>query len=62
MMYHYPYFNGTRLLNKDVNYLFYFPILLNDEEVLEVANNNFDGINTDEGFLDTKTIYKVRKE
>ena len=60
MMYHYPYYNGQRLLKKDVKYLFYYPILLNDNQVLEVAQNNFDNIETDEGFLDTKTIYKVK--
>lgn len=61
MMYHYPYFNGERLINKDLKYLFYFPVLLNDEEVLEVAKNNLKDINTDYGFLDTKTIYKVKE-
>lgn len=60
MMYHYPYFNGSRLLSKDMSINFYFPILLNDEEVISVAQDNFSDINTDEGFLDTKTIYKVR--
>ena len=60
VLYHYPYFNGKRLLNKDVHFLFYFPILLDDENVLEVAKNNFDCIDNDFGFLDTKTIYKVK--
>ena len=60
MLYHFPYFNGQRLLNKDVHFLFYFPTLLDDENVLEVAKNNFDCINNDFGFLDTKTIYKVK--
>ena len=60
VLYHFPYFNGKRLLNKDVNYLFYFPILLEDAKVLEVAKNNFDCIPNDFGFLDTKTIYKVK--
>ena len=60
VLYHYPYFNGQRLINKDVKYLFYHPILLNDKDVLKVANNDFSDILTDEGFLDTKTIYKVK--
>lgn len=60
VMYHYPYFNGSRLLNKDVKYLFYFPILLEQEKVLQIAQNNFAKVETDEGFLDTKTIYKVK--
>ena len=60
VLYHFPYFNGQRLLNKDVRFLFYFPILLDDEKVLEVAKNNFDCIPNDFGFLDTKTIYKVK--
>ena len=60
MMYHYPYFNGQRLLHKDIHYLFYFPILLTDDQVLEIAQNHFDIVYNDEGFLDTKTIYKVK--
>ncbi|MBQ6840929.1 MAG: U32 family peptidase [Bacilli bacterium] len=60
MMYHYPYYDGSRLLNKDVKYLFYYPILLEDEKVLKVAENDFKCVLTDEGFLDTKTIYKVK--
>ena len=62
MMYHYPYYDGTRLLNKDVKYLFYYPILLSDESILKVAQNDFKCVLTDEGFLDTKTIYKVKKD
>ena len=62
MMYHYPYYDGRRLLDKDVNYLFYYPILLSDEKIINVANNDFSGIELDEGFLDTKTIYKVKKD
>lgn len=61
MMYHYPYFNGTRLLHKDVHYLFYFPILLDADKVVNVSENNFEGIDTDEGFLDNPTIYKVKR-
>ncbi len=60
MMYHYPYYNGLRLLKKDVHYFFYYPILLDDDKVLEVAQNKFDIVENDEGFLDTKTIYKVK--
>ncbi|MBE6155796.1 MAG: hypothetical protein E7164_03460 [Firmicutes bacterium] len=60
MMYHYPYYDGSRLLRKDANYFFYYPILLDDESILKIAQNNFEGIKTDFGFLDTKTIYKVK--
>ena len=60
MMYHYPYFNGTRLLNKEVSFLFYFPILLDNDKLLKILENDFMCIETDEGFLDTKTIYKVK--
>ena len=59
-MYHFPYYDGSRLLNKDVKYLFYFPILLEDEKVLNVAQNDFKCVLSDNGFLDTKTIYKVK--
>lgn len=60
VIYHYPYYNGKRLLNKNVNYLFYFPILLPNDKVLEIAKNNFEVVDNDYGFLDTKTIYKVK--
>ena len=60
VIYHYPYFNGTRLLNKKMHYAFYLPLLLNDNDVLKVANNIFDDIETDEGFLDINTYYKIK--
>ena len=60
VLYHYPYYDASRLLNKDVKYFFYFPILLEDDNVLNVARNDFAGIETDQGFLDIKTIYKVK--
>ncbi len=61
VIYHYPYYNGLRLLKKDVHYHFFFPILLDDNEILELSNNNVSNIEYDEGFLDTKTIYKIKK-
>jgi hypothetical protein len=60
VIYHYPYFNGLRLLNKDVNYYFFFPILLDDERIFELLDNDLSNIENDEGFLDQKTIYKVK--
>ena len=60
MMYHYPYYDGTRLLKKQAKYLFYYPILLGDQDVLKIAQNDFGGVISDNGFLDTKTIYKVK--
>lgn len=62
MLYHYPYFNGTRLLNKDVKYLFYFPILIDSDKLVKIANNDFSVVETDEGFLSIKTIYKVKNK
>ncbi len=61
VIYHYPYYNALRLLKKDVHYHFFFPILLDDNEVLELSNNNISNIKYDEGFLDKKTIYKIKK-
>lgn len=61
VMYHLPYFDGTRLINKDIKYLFYFPIFLSNENILKVANNDFSTIDTDYGYLDTKTIYKIKE-
>jgi len=60
VIYHFPYYNGSRLLEKDVNYLFYFPILMDSQDILEIAKNNFAVVENDVGFLDTKTIYKVK--
>ena len=60
VIYHYPYFNGLRLLNKDVNYHFFFPILLDDERIFELLDNDLSNIENDEGFLNQKTIYKVK--
>ena len=60
VIYHYPYFNGKRLINKKMHYAVYLPILLNKTQILNVANNNFDDIQTDEGFLDINTYYKVK--
>ena len=61
VIYHYPYFNGLRLFNKDANYYFFFPILLSEDKILELSNNNVDNIDNDQGFLDKKTIYKIKK-
>lgn len=62
MMYHYPYYDGSRLLNKKAKYYFYYPILLEDKDVLKIAQNDFKCVKCDNGFLDTKTIYKVKKD
>ena len=59
MMYHYPYFNGLNLLNKDTKYNLYFPILLSDDNILKIANNDISNIECDYGFLNNKTIYKL---
>lgn len=60
VLYHLPYFNGSRLINKDAKYYLYFPLFLNKEDALKCLNNDFSNIKYDYGFLDTKTIYKVK--
>ena len=60
LIYHYPYYNGLRLLNKKAKYYFYYPIMLNEKDILELAKNNIDDIPSDIGFLEQKTIYKVK--
>lgn len=61
VLYHYPYYNASRLINKNISYAFYFPIFLSDEDAVKCARNDFTGIPNDEGFLDTKTIYRVKE-
>lgn len=54
-----PYFNGLKLLSKDIKYALYFPIFLNDEELEKLL----DGVvekSFDDGFLNNKTIYKIK--
>ena len=60
ILYHYPYFNGQRLLKKDIKYALYNPVFLDKESILSAVDGLYDGIDTDEGFLDIPTIYKVK--
>ena len=53
------YFNALNLLNKDALYYLYFPIFLNDKDLEDLVNNKVN-INFDDGFLNKKTIYKVK--
>ncbi len=61
IIYHYPYYNALRLLKKKVHYYFFFPILLDNQQIIDLINNNLTNIEYDEGFLDKKTIYKIKK-
>ena len=58
-IYKLPYFNALNLLNKDALYYLYFPIFLNDKDLEDLVNNKVN-INFDDGFLNKKTIYKVK--
>ena len=54
-----PYFNGLKLLSKDIKYALYLPIFLNDEDFEKLL----DGVvekTFDDGFLNNKTIYKIK--
>jgi len=62
VLYNYPYYNATRLLKKDAAYYFYFPLFLDKEDIEKLIDNDLSFIKYDYGFLDTKTIYKVKKE
>lgn len=59
IMYHYPYFNGLKLNQKDIHYYFYFPILLDNNKQIDLLNNDLSNIENDDGFLNNKTIYKL---
>ena len=58
-IYKLPYYNALNLLNKDALYYLYFPIFLNDKDLEDLVNNKVN-INFDDGFLNKKTIYKVK--
>ena len=60
VLYHMPYYNGLGLLNKKAKYYFYFPLFLSDEDIINLVNNDLSNIDTTKGFLDTKTIYKIK--
>lgn len=62
VLYHYPYYNALRLLNKKAKYYFFFPIFLDNESIIKIINKDLNGIETDYGFLDTKTIYKIKND
>lgn len=61
VVYHMPFYNGLSLLNKNAKYYFYFPLFLEDKQIIELLNNNLDNIESSRGFLDVKTIYKIKK-
>lgn len=60
MIYHYPYYNALKLLDKKAKYFFYLPILLEEDKILKLIDNNLSDIEFDEGFLNKKTIYKIK--
>ncbi len=59
--YAYPYYNALELLDlSNVLYFWYDPILLDDDKIMDIVfNNNIKNIETDEIFLNKKTVYKV---
>ncbi len=59
-IYHYPYYNGLRLLSKKCHYNFFYLPFLENKEVLNILDQNLENIKFDYGFLDTKTIYKIK--
>ena len=59
--YHNIPFNGLSLEYLDVKYYFINPVFLKFSEVKELLNGN-NIIETDRGFLDTETIYKLKGE
>lgn len=59
VLYHMPYYNGLRLLALEAKYYFYMPIIMEEADVLALMDKKVN-IPSDEGFLDKKTIYKVK--
>ena len=56
------YYNGLRLLNsKNVLYYWYNPVFLEKDKILQVVlADNITNIENDSGFLEQKTIYKLK--
>ncbi len=61
VLYHMPLYNGLSLLNIEAKYYFYFPLFMNNEEIKNLLMGNIEAISSSKGFLDIKTIYKVKK-
>ena len=57
--YHLPYFNGLNNLNKDIKYAIYHPICLSENDLKDLVNGKIN-VETDDGFLHNKTIYKIK--
>ena len=60
VMYHYPYYNGLELLSIPHKYCLYMPILLENKQIIELIDNDLKSIPNDNGFLNKKTIYKIK--
>lgn len=62
VMYANKYYDALELLEcKNVLYYWYNPVFLDNDKILQVVlNNNLDNIDTYKGFLNKKTIYKLR--
>lgn len=58
-LYYMPIYNGLRLKKLDAKYYFYFPVLMEEKDILDLMDGKVN-ISSSEGFLDTKTIYKVK--
>lgn len=56
-----PYYNALRLLKYDAKYYIYFPIFLSEKDLINLAKDDVSNLEYDYGFLDTKTIYKIKK-
>jgi len=59
-LYHYPYYNGLRLLNKKCHFNFFYTPFMKDNDILDLLDQKLTNIKWDYGFLDTKTIYKLK--
>jgi len=53
-------FNGLELMNLNAKYYFINGVFLTLDQIKNVLNGNVDGIDSDEGFLYTETIYKLK--
>lgn len=60
VLYHMPYYNGLDLFKYAAKYYFYFPILMSDDDIKSLLNGTIENIPCDKGFLETKTIYKIK--
>ena len=59
--YHNKIFNGLELMQLNAKYYFINSVFLTILDIENILNNKLDNLNWDKGFLERKTIYKLKE-